>query len=372
MKKVLVILMTVALLTGCSSGNETTKEKATSKRTLVLKSDSCTVNYRFPSQLKGRQDVEIIPQVSAILEELRVVEGEFVRKGEVMFVLNQTEFESVLNHAKASVESAEAQVKTMELEVAAQKELMDKNIISEHQYKVTYNSYLSAKAALSEAKASEMHAQNDLNHTMIRAPYDGVVGSIIYRQGALVGPSIQRPITIFSDNSTIIAYTSLNELQYMQLLNVFGSKKKFMEMVPPFTLEFSDGSVYAQKGKIETLSGVVDRETGALSIRIAFPNPDFILSSGGSATVILPVKAIGIIIPKDATYSIQDKTFAYKVVKQDSVFIAKSVEIDAERLNDTEYVVWEGLEDGDTIVIEGVSKMYSGMEISPIDSIQTR
>ncbi len=372
MKKVLLILLSVALLASCSNGDENSTASATSKHTLTLKADSCTINYRLPSQLKGRRDVEVIPQVSAVLEELKVSEGDFVRKGEVMFLLDQTEFASVLDHAKASVESAEAQVKTMELEVNAQKELMEKNIVSEHQYKVTYNNYLAAKAALSEAKASEMHAQNDLNHTVMRAPYDGVVGSILYRQGALVGPSIQKPITIFSDNSTIIAYTSVNEMQYMHLLNFFGSRKKFFEQVPLFSLEFADGSIYPEKGKIETLSGVVDRETGALSMRISFPNPNFILSSGGSATAILPVKAVGIVIPKDATYSIQDKTFAYKVVKQDSTFIAKSVEIDAERLNDTEYVVWDGLKDGDAIVIEGVSKMYSGMEISPIDSIQTR
>jgi len=287
-------------------------------------------------------------------------------------MLNQTEFASVYNHSKAQVESAEAQVKTMELEVSAQKELLEKNIISDHQYKVTYNDYLSAKASLSEAKASEMHSQNDLNHTVLRAPYDGVVGSILYRQGALVGPSIQRPITIFSDNSRIIAYTSMNEMQYMKLLTMFGSREKFLSKVPPFQLEFSDGSVYTEKGQLETLSGVVDRETGALSIRIGFPNPNFILSSGGSATVVLPMESNSIIVPKDATYSIQDKTFAYKVEKKDTTFVAVGVELVVERLNDKEYVVLKGLEEDDTIVIEGVSKMYSGMAITPIDSIQNR
>jgi len=371
MKKVLFIILSAMLLAGCSN-NENAKKPATSKHTLTLVADTCTINYKLPAQLRGRQDVEVIPQVTAVLEELRVVEGQFVKKGEIMFVLNQTEFASVLDHSKAQVESAEAQVKTMELETSAQKELMDKNIVSEHQYKVTYNNLLAAKAALSEAKASELHAQNDLNHTELRAPYDGVVGSILYRQGALVGPSIQRPITIFSDNSTVVAYTSMNEMQYMRLITLFGSRENFFKNVPSFRLAFPDGSVYAEEGKLETLSGVVDRETGALSIRIAFPNPNYILTSGGSATAVLPVKVEGLVIPKDATYTIQDKTFAYKVEKQDSAYIAKSVEVKVERLNDKEYVVVEGLKDKDAIVIEGVSKMYSGMEITPIDSLQNR
>ena len=126
MKKVLLILLSATLLASCSNGDENATESATSKHTLTLKADTCTINYRLPSQLKGRRDVEVIPQVSAVLEDLKVSEGDFVRKGEIMFLLDQTEFASVLDHAKASVESAEAQVKTMELEVNAQKELMEK------------------------------------------------------------------------------------------------------------------------------------------------------------------------------------------------------------------------------------------------------
>lgn len=363
--KFLVMLAMVPMFASCGSNGEETEAPAQPRQVKTVYSDSCTIDYRLPAQLRGRQDVEIRPQVTATLEELLVVEGQSVKKGQVMFVLNQTEFASILDNAKAKVESAEAQVKTMELEVQAQKELLEKNIVSEHQYKVTYNEYLMAKATLSEAKAGELHAQNDFNHTIIKAPYDGVVGNITYRQGALVGPQ-SKPLTIVSDNSTIIAYISVNELNYMYLVSSVGSKQNLIDKLPDCKLVFNDGSEYNTKGRIVTISGIVDKETGAISIRAAFKNPDGILTSGGSATVVIPMKSKAIVIPKTATYDIQDKTFAYKVVQNDTIYTVESAELEVLRLNDKEYAVYEGLEDGNVIAVEGVSKMYSGMKIKPV------
>ncbi|MBQ1753227.1 MAG: efflux RND transporter periplasmic adaptor subunit, partial [Paludibacteraceae bacterium] len=290
-------------------------------------------------------------------------------KGQKMFILAQTEYIAALANANAGVEVAKAQVRTEELEVEAEKILLDKNIISEHQYNVTCNELAQAKAQLAEAEANVVSAKNNLSYTVICAPCNGVVGDINYRQGALVGPTVSKPLTIVSDNSVIYAYSSINEKDYLYHMQHAGGKEKFIEKLPvKCQLILSNGEFYEQEGKIETVSGVVDRQTGAVNMRTAFPNAKGILASGGSATLELSVMENGIVIPRSATYEIQDKTYAYKITKQNNSYVALSTAVEVYRINDKEYLVEKGLSVGDTIAVEGVRKMTNNMEVKPVIS----
>lgn len=354
-----------AVLTGCGSSEEESGTVVPEKKVMIVEARDCAVDFEYPAQLKGKQDIAIVPQVSATLEQLLVVEGQTVKKGEKMFVLNQTEFRSVLENAQAQVKNAEAQVSTDQLEVDAQKVLLDKNIISDHQYKVACNNLLMSKARLAEAKAAVAHASNDLSHTVLVAPFDGVVGDINYRLGSLVGPSMEKPITVVSDNSVIYAYTSINEMDYLALVHSAGTKENLIQHIPDCKLKLSDDVLYSEIGKVETISGVIDRETGAVSMRTAFPNGNGTLSSGGTGTLIITVPYHAMVIPRSATFETQDKTFVYKVVKNDSQFTVESTEVKVYRLNELEYIVLDGLNAGMLIVTDGVRKMVNGMAIEP-------
>ncbi len=364
-----LLLVTLVVLAGCTSENQEDTNVVPEKKSIVLTKTDCRVSLDFPAQLKGRQDIDIVPQISAMLEQILVKEGQHVVKGQKMFILAQTEYIAALANANAGVEVAKAQVRTEELEVEAEKILLDKNIISEHQYNVTCNELAQAKAQLAEAEANVVRAKNNLSYTVICAPCNGVVGDINYRQGALVGPTVSKPLTIVSDNSVIYAYSSINEKDYLYHMQYAGGKEKFIEKLPvKCQLILSNGEFYEQEGKIETVSGVVDRQTGAVNMRTAFPNAKGILASGGSATLELSVMENGIVIPRNATYEIQDKTYAYKITKQNNSYVALSTAVEVYRINDKEYLVEKGLSVGDTIAVEGVRKMTNNMEVKPVIS----
>ncbi len=371
MKKIVFALFPLFLLVSCGGSDSSQEEQTPEIKVAVVSSRECDVDLKIPAQLRGREDVAIIPQVEALLEKILVHEGQQVKKGQQMFILDRTAFQAIYDDARARVSLAEAHVKTAELEEASQKELFVKNIIAEHQYKVAANQLLMSKAQLEEAKASLKHARNDLDHTIICSPNDGVVGNINYRTGSLVNQAITMPLTVVSDNSIIYAYCSITEANYRYLMEVAGSTDTLIANLPDCRLEFSDGSIYEQTGRVETVSGLVDKETGALSVRVAFPNEKGLLSAGGSGTVVITFKENGVVVPRSATYEIQDKTYVYRIEKDGDKSVAKTTMVEVYRLNEDEYIVYEGLKDGDTIAIEGVRKMANDMELIPVMAADT-
>lgn len=369
MKKVIFGLILTAtafsgiMLGGCK--NEEEKTQIETKKVLVLKEDSCTVIFDFPAKLRGKQDIDIIPQVEAQLEQVLVKEGDKVKKGTKMFVLNQTEFASRLAAAKASVQMAKANLEKAKINEEAKSELLRKNIISQNEYKIAQSELQTAKASLAQAQASETAAKNDLSHTVICAPSDGVVGNINHRQGSLVGPTIQTPLTVVSDNSVVYAYISISEARYITLMNEYGSKEAMVADFPKSSLIMGNGEKYDHPGQVETFSGIVDPNTGAVSVRIAYENPTGILAAGGSATVEFPLSLdSAIIIPRTATFEIQDKVYVYRAVEHEGKYTAESTIIKVFRLDEKNYIAVEGLKTGDMIVTEGVRKMTNGQEIA--------
>lgn len=360
---------TLFLVSGCGQNSGKSDENQIPEVKVIKATKRvCNVPYSNPASLKGKRDISIFPQVNGTLTSVLVVEGQMVRKGQKMFEIDATPYQAAVDNARAAVLMAEANVQTQELELDATRQLYEKGIVSEHQYKVESNTLMIAKAQLAEVNAGLKKAENDLNHTVICSPHDGVVGSINYRQGSLVAPAIEHPLTIVSDNSTIYAYMSIDSGVYMELLRESGTKEKMLENIPEATLELGSGIVYEEKGHVETISGIIDSQTGAISVRVAYPNPNLILSAGGSGTVTITYQYDGIVIPRSASYEIQDKHFVFKAVKQpDGSYMAKSAEVEVYRLNDGEYIVESGVESGNILVAEGVRKMVDGTKIMPVE-----
>jgi len=364
MKKIFIILLGAATLVACGTKTEQAPQVA-ERQVIITKMQPCELPFRIPAQLRGKQDIAILPQVRGTLVEVLVEEGQRVVQGQPMFRIDATAYQAVVDNARGTVLRCEASVSTAQLEVDAKKILLDKNIISEHEYQVQVNNLRIAEASLEEARGALKNAQNDLNHTTVVAPHTGVVGTITYKQGSLVGPEIQQPITIVSDNSMIYAYASMAEKAYMTLMNEYGSKEAIIANLPEMHLILAEGSMFAHSGRLETISGVIDKTTGAISIRIAFPNPEGQLSAGGSAQVEFAFDFDGIVVPRKATFDIQDKTYCYVATKQDSTYTIQSKMIETLRLNETEFSV-DGLNEGEIVVTEGVKKLTNGQEIVPV------
>jgi membrane fusion protein (multidrug efflux system) len=317
----------------------------------------------YSATIRGRQDIAIYPQVSGTISQLCVNEGQKVTKGQTLFIIDQVPYKASLQTAEANVEAAKAGVATAQLTYDGKKELFARNVVSQFDLSTANNNLLTAKAQLAQAEAQRVNAANNLSYTVVKAPTDGVVGTLPYRVGALVSASIPQPLTTVSDNSEMYVYFSMTENQLLALTRQYGSIAETLKSMPGVQLQLSDGSTYDQTGRVESISGVIDTSTGSVSLRAAFPNPNGLLHSGGAGNVILPsIYKDCIAVPQAATFELQDKVYVYKVVDGK----ATSAMIDVEKIsNGREYIARTGLVPGDVIVAEGVGLLREGTPIVP-------
>lgn len=337
---------------------------------VTVQPESVALSTSYPASIRGRQDVEIRPNVSGFITKLCVDEGATVRKGQVLFMIDPVQYEEAVNVARAAVKVAEANVATAKLTVDNKRQLAGKNIISAYDLQMAENTLASQQAALAQAKAQLVNAEKNLSYTQVSSPTEGVVGTIPFRVGALVSPASATPLTTVSDISQMYVYFSMTEKQLLNLIRQDGSSKEILEKMPLVELELADGSLYPHKGKVETISGVIDRSTGAVSVRANFANAQHLLRSGGTGSVKIPSRMTdAIVIPQKATYEIQDKKFVYTLQPDSTV---KNVEIGVFKLDDGKnYVVTSGLNPGDRIVVEGVGTLRNGIRITPITPEQS-
>ena len=316
----------------------------------------------YPASIRGRQDIEIYPQVSGTISKVCVKEGQKVRKGQSLFIIDQVPYKAALQIAQANVKAAEAAVATASLVYDSRKSLYEENVISEYDLRTSENSLLSAKAQLAQAQAQEVTAQNNMTYTMVLSPADGVVGTLPLREGALVSPSLPTALTTVSDNSKMYVYFSITENELLALCNTHGSMDEVLKSLPEVDLRLSDGSTYSKKGFIETISGVIEPSTGSVSVRAVFPNEGGILHSGASGKIILPYEYTGaIVIPASATFELQDKVFVFLV--ENGKAVSREVEV---FLTDDgrDYVVKSGLGEGEVIIAEGVGMVRDGQTVN--------
>ena len=341
-------------------GNEDAQMKA-SYATMKVSTANKELTTPYSATIRGRQDIDIYPQVSGTIERLCVTEGEVVRKGQLLFVIDQVPYKAALKTAQANVEVAKAALATAELNYNSTKELFAKKVVSAFNLKTSENSYLTAKAQLAQAEAQEVNARNNLSYTEVKSPSDGVVGMLPYRAGALVSASIPQPLTTVSDNSNMYVYFSMTENQLLAMSRQYKSMDEALKNMPEVSLKLNDQSIYEQKGKIESISGVIDRKTGTVGVRAVFPNESRLLHSGASGNVLIPQTYKDcIVIPQGATVRLQDKTLVYKVVDGKAV----STLITVAEINDgREYIVLDGLKVGEEIVSEGAGLVREGTQV---------
>ena len=359
MMKQMITVICSATLAAC--GNAPAVQTRSEYQVMDITISDKELQTTYSAAIRGRQDIDIYPQVSGTLTRLCVEEGQAVRKGQILFIIDQVPYIAALRTAEANVEAAKAGVATSQLTYDSKRELYAQKVVSEFDLKTSHNSLLSAKAQLAQAEAQRINAANNLSYTEVKSPADGVVGTLPYRVGTLVSSGMPTPLTTVSDTSDMYVSFSMTENQMLELTRRYGSKDKALAEMPAVSLQLNDRSTYPQEGKIETISGVIDTSTGTVSLRAVFPNKDGLLTSGGSGNVIVPLKKEDcIVIPQAATYELQDKVFVYKVVDGK----AQSAPVQVTRVNGgQEYIVENGLQVGDVIVVEGVGLLREGTPV---------
>ena len=328
-----------------------------------------TLNSSYPVTIEGIQDVEIRPKVSGFITNVLVSEGDFVKKGQLLFELDSIQYKAAVETAKAAVLVAEASIATAELNVETRTELFEKNIISEYELQTAKNTLASAKASLAQAQAQLLNALDNLSYTQVESPSDGVVGKIPYKVGSLVSASIATPLTTVSDIANILVNFSMTEKQLLEYTREGGTMAEIINSFPPVQLVLADGSLYKESGKVKTISGVIDPATHSVRMQALFPNTRNVLRSGGTGNLLLPVTRDSLItVPQLATFELQDKKFVY-IVSDSSTLVSTEIQVLPE--NDGQnYFVTGGLKPGDRIAAEGVALLRNGAKIKPISKAQ--
>ena len=355
------MLGTVAGLMSC--GVDMPKETPSSFETMTVKKSDIELPYKFSARMKGQNDVTVTPQVSGQLIKICVAEGQQVKKGQTLFVIDQRNAQLELEAAQANLQAALAQENSAKLEFESNQNLYEQKIVSSYMLNNSENSYKQAQAAVAQAKAAVNRAKVNLGFCTITASVPGIIGESPVRIGDQVSPLTQ--LTILSGNTTMYAEFSVTEA-IIETMVQEGLKAHEVEQVianlPEVTFVMKNGTEYPHKGKVVSLTGVVNATTGSLTSKVSFPNPDGHLYSGIQGTVVLPfAEKDVIIIPQGAVVRLQDKTLVYKV-KADST--ATAVDVTTEDTgNGKEFIVTSGLNVGDQIVTTGANNVTEGQKV---------
>ena len=331
----------------------------------TIGSNSASLQSTYPATIKGIQDVEVRPKVSGFITKVYVHEGQAVKTGQLLFTIDSETYQAAVRQAQASVNTARAQLNTARLTFENNKKLYDKKVIGQYELSTAQNSYATAQAALAQAQAALASAKETLSWCRVVSPTSGVVGSLPYKAGALVSASSPDPLTTVSDVSIVEVFFSMSEGDILNMTRTSGSVSAALKELPSVKLQLVNGTLYNHPGKVVKTSGVINQSTGAYSLIAHFANPERILKSGGAGQIIIPrTNNHAIVIPQEATSSVQDKLFVYKVGKDNKVYYTE-IKVNPQNDGNT-YIVTSGLSVGDRIVVKGLTKLSDKMEIKPV------
>lgn len=366
--KILLFAFIVAVIVSCGQkGNKDFGDNEFPVET--VKSQSTSMQTSYPTSLKGIQDVEIRPKVAGFITQVCVKEGQAVGAGQLLFVIDNATYQAAVRQAQASVNTATAQCNTVKMAYENSIKLRENKVIGDFELQSAKNNYESAKAQLAQAQAGLASAKEMLGFCYVKSPTAGVVGTLPYKEGAMVSASSMPALTTVSNISTIEAYFSMTEKDILEMTKNAGSMQAAIDQYPELKLQLSDGTIYSEVGRLVKASGVVDAATGSVQMIARFPNPQRLLKSGASGSIVVPRSDNNaIVIPQSVTVEVQDKVFVYLLGKNNKV---KYTEIKVDTQNDGKnYIVLSGLKAGDKYVTNGITKLTDGMEIKPITTAQ--
>lgn len=357
MKKVLMFAAVAATLVSCGGGGGRPQFGDNEYPVATVGTSSADMQSTYPATIKGVQDVEIRPKATGFITQVNVKEGQTVGAGQVLFVIDNETAQQQVRQAQAAVNTAQQQCNTAKLTYENSQKLHESRVIGDFELQTSQNSYEVAQAQLAQAQAALASAKEQLSYCYVKSPASGVVGTLPFKKGALVSAS--NVLTTVSNNSSMEVYFSVTEKAAMQL------QAAGLQSLPSVKLLLADGTTYGHEGKVTKMSGVIDQATGSVQLIALFQNPERILKSGGSGTIVIPRQTNdAIVIPQSCVSEVQNKKFIYLLGSDNKV---KYTEIKVDPQDDgNNYIVTEGLKAGDKYVTNGITKLTDGMEIKPI------
>src|SRR5690554_3873774 len=363
----IIFLLSLFLLLACSNSNEGQKQYLILPVLEVDTTTAITIKD-YIGTIEGKVNVEIRAQTEGILQEIYVDEGQYVIQGQPLFKIDPSPYIEILNNEIATENIERAKLKNAKLEVDRLRPLVEHEVIAEVQLKAVMANYEVAQASLARASAAVASAQINVDRTVIKAPVTGYIGMIPKRIGNLITRGESTPLTVLSDVSDVFIYFSMSESDYLYFTKDISAKTDTVRnslgsILPEAQLFLADGTEYAQKGIVDAVSGQVNRNTGAISLRASFPNSSEIMRSGNTGTIRLKESRPNVIlIPQETVITIQDRTFVYTIDQNDQ---ARLTAIQLDGISNENYIVSDGLHPSDMVILTGFHKIEEGVYIKP-------
>ena len=313
------------------------------------------VSNRFVADVHAKNNVEIHVRIPGILDKVFVSEGQKVNKGQVLFKISDAELQIQLIKADAVYKSMLADLRIASVELEQAQTLFTKKVIAKQELELSKAKHDAATAKVAHAAAEKKSINQQISFTTIRAPFDGTIDRIPFKEGSLVENGSL--LTTLSQLDDVYAYFSIPENTYFQMMADNSLKTKGdIQLVLP------NGVVYNQKGELKTADGEIDRQTGSIQYKAKFHNPEGFIKHGTSGSLIISEPRTDVVlIPQKAVFSIQDKQFVFVVNKEG---IVKMTNISIANTLDDAYILNKGLKQNDLIVQEGTQSLRDGDKIN--------
>lgn len=358
----LVLLSLLAVL-GCGKKEPPPPPPPDVKAATVLQKD-VPIYVEAIGQTRGSTEIEVRARVEGFIQTIDFKEGNPVRKGQLLYTIEPSQFEAALAQAKGALAEAEAQLARAKQDVVRYEPLVAKNAISRQDYETAVVVQKAAEASVEAAKAAAERAQIDLGYAKVVAPEAGMVGKTEVYPGTLVGRGQSTLLTHISQIGTIHVRFTIPERDYLYYARRAQERGVSETQRLPYELVLADGSVHPRQGQLVFVDRNVDPQTGTILLEAAFPNPGGLVRPGQYARVRVAVemKKGAILVPQRAVAELQG-IYNVAVVGGDDTIDLRMV-TPAQRIG-TLWVIDSGLKAGERVVVEGLQKVRAGVKVKP-------
>ena len=356
--QIMLLLLTVGIVVSCSTKETSKKEISTYPITHPLLVDTSYIS-EYVADIQSVKNIEIRARVSGFIDQIHIDEGEYVKKNQLLFTINNKQYKENVLIAKAGLKSSEASLKSAKVEYLNMKILCEKNIVSKTELEKAEAMFESAKSNVDQSKSELNSAMIDLSLTRILAPFDGVVNRIPNKKGSLINEGSL--LTSLSDNKDVYAYFNVSEREYLDFIS---QKKRVNEVL----LRLANNELHSDKGVVESIDGEIDKSTGNIAFRAKFPNPKDVLRHGSSGKILLSHRLNNVVlIPQKSTFEIQEKTYVY-VVDKEHIVHSKSI-TPLHRMPNMYVVSPKEISLNTKILFEGIQNVKNGDKIHIVNKL---
>src|SRR6266478_9652444 len=359
-------------VSGCNSAAGPQSPPPTEVSVMEVKTGPVTVYNEYVAQTQAPDAIEIRAQVTGLLERQFFADGARVRKGDVLYVIDQRPFESQLAQAKAGLAQAQANLVNAQQNLARNSRLIAQKAVSQQDYDTAVAQERASTALVEAQRALLRNVELNLEFATIRASRDGFMSSSQVKPGSLITAQQTLLTTLYSSDPMWVTF-SVSEDRFLELQKTLkrppGDRP---DTAPPFHIRLADGTDYALTGKLNFIDATIDQKSGTLQVRVSVPNPDRILRPGLFVRVIVAAfeNPSAIRVPQQAVQELQGLKSVYVVAAGDK---AETRQIVASYRLGNAWVVDTGLAAGDRVVTEGVGKLRPGAPVkavlaAPVDS----